>query len=91
MVNALLSTLLACSLASCTGDNDGDYKEPDPPDFVPSGKSVCSKVLADYGHGEANYEAAMLDHPTCIGDEGTETLYYQFLDDRDIKYPGWPN
>jgi hypothetical protein len=78
--------MLVCSITACAAGSDGVDDSLDT-----SGTPACSGVLADYGHGEANYEAAMLEHPTCIGDEGTETMYYEFLDDRGIKYPGWPN
>lgn len=51
---------------------------------------VCATVLATYGRGEANYERAMLDNPTCL-ENGTSVLYYDYLDSRGITYPGWPN
>lgn len=66
-------------------DTEGSYRQD-----VSAGPR-CEDVLAEFGHGEINYEKAMLANPTCIGDGGSDVMYYDFLDGRDLKYPGWPN
>ncbi len=65
--------------------------EPETPPTSGFDQPTCAQQLSSFGHGEANYEAAMQDAPTCDDAEGNSVLYYQYLDDKGIKYPGWPN